>query len=31
VSALARHGDDLIPRALAAMDPWALGHQVVAP
>jgi bacillithiol biosynthesis cysteine-adding enzyme BshC len=30
VSALARHGDDLIPRVEAAMDPWALGHQVVA-
>lgn len=31
VSALARHGDDLIPRVEAAMDPWALGHQVIAP
>jgi bacillithiol biosynthesis cysteine-adding enzyme BshC len=30
VSALARHGDDLVPRVEAAMDPWALGHQVVA-
>ncbi len=30
VSALARHGDDLIPRVEAAMDPWALGHQVIA-
>jgi bacillithiol biosynthesis cysteine-adding enzyme BshC len=30
VSALARHGDDLVARVEAAMDPWALGHQVVA-
>jgi bacillithiol biosynthesis cysteine-adding enzyme BshC len=30
VSALARHGDDLIPRVEAAMDPWALGHQVLS-
>jgi bacillithiol biosynthesis cysteine-adding enzyme BshC len=30
VSALARHGDDLMPRVEAAMDPWALGHQVMA-
>jgi bacillithiol biosynthesis cysteine-adding enzyme BshC len=29
VSALARHGLDLIPRIEAAMDPWALGHQVL--
>jgi bacillithiol biosynthesis cysteine-adding enzyme BshC len=30
VSALARHGDDLVPRVEGAMDPWALGHQVIA-
>jgi bacillithiol synthase len=30
VSALARHGDDLVPRVLATMDPFALGHQVIA-
>jgi bacillithiol biosynthesis cysteine-adding enzyme BshC len=30
VSALARHGDDFVPRVLAAMDPFALGHQVIA-
>jgi len=30
VSVLARHGDDLVPRVEEALDPWALGHQVVA-
>jgi uncharacterized protein YllA (UPF0747 family) len=30
VSALARHGEGLIPRVEAAMDPWALGHQVLS-
>jgi bacillithiol biosynthesis cysteine-adding enzyme BshC len=29
-SVLARHGDDLVPRVEEALDPWALGHQVVA-
>jgi bacillithiol synthase len=30
VSTLARHGDELLPRVEAAMDPWAVGHQVLA-
>jgi hypothetical protein len=30
VSALARHGDDLVARVEAALDPFAPGHQVLS-